>query len=1366
LSGLLATWPYALAAVLLVALVVLVLLVLLLKRSAATSRFADAAEEGGAPAPAANTAPAVPPPVRRDPGSGGRWQAFRRARHYFDRSLAGNRQAIPCFLLLGAAGSRDPDLLADAGLDLPFGTPAAAGTDLGDGRGFWLFSRGAILDLAGDEVLGADGRSSDETGWRTSLHQLQRLRPRRPADGVILTLPCGELLAAAGGEAARTELATRAALLCHKLWGAQQRLGFRLPVYALVTGCEGLPGFTSFCAALPPALRQEMLGWSSPYVADAAYHGDWVGEAVAALGARLNDLQMESFAEGAAGADQLFLLPAAVRSLGTGLTTALDQLFVPSAYHESILFRGLFLCGRAGGAGDGAAEPPRRTLFLKDLLEAKVFPEAALAVPSARAALSRNRAVRVARALTAVAAFCFAGGLLWAHSDLDHKRKVLSSLLGDTRLHLRELQRAPQDMEPTAELAGGAYHLLLKMNAIDFNFIGNAFVPSSWFSPFRAGVRKAITNAYDKVILLAIRRELEAKARALYSGSLAAAGPAADPPPGLPVGASATEQEVQPIERLAEFGALQRFVAGAREVEANAHTFNDLKATKDLHALDRVVRFAFGTPLPETFFNDSEIYQRALGNANYQPFEPEPFRPHESRRAEELAADFYSALFLKSPLLARLETLSRELQQIAWQRPAPGDTASFDRLARHLRDLELLLSGPHLEWAFRREFDLGPAYAEVLAGMERCTLLEADTARQVRESGAVDWAHFQKLLAGLGSPLTGPLLAVRGGRLEMQLSPDAVLLETALDTLLGQGFLASSATARQPAVESLPPGTRSSWDAALLDQAAAAAAAYERFRGKGLDLFPADLRAAIEDVARERTQAQMVSLIAGAQSFRALPAAAGSALFEEEVRIGTADFTAALRPAAPLLETSSRLQLGAPRRALSRALGSEAYRLLAEVDRLLAAEEAYRPRQGGFAWWDGSSSPALPAWNAHDPAELAAYLETTRERIAWLARSYAQPLVAWLAKAGSEEPAVQDLAARWQRILDDLRDYEAKKVGNPVAALEDYVNVQMAKVRTADCAAAAPAAPARPGHDFFVVRLSDLERQLAARCHALAGEQAAARYAEIERYFNQRLAGRYPFAAAPPGAGEAEAAPEDVRAFFRLFDAGAPVVRALPAESSAFGPRLAEVRRFLDDMARVRAFFKPFLDTDRPPEQAPSFDVEPTFRILRERETGADQIIGWGLAIGDDAVTDREPRRKLRWTLGQPVRLSLRWASDGPRVPVEPAPRSGVAVADRTVIFAYANSWALLTALENRATRRELPDYADAEPVTLALTVYTKPAAGGPPPAQPARVFLRLELFAPAAKPELAAAPLEVPAFPVQAPRLGDKRAQQIEAAS
>src|SRR5204862_2740902 len=143
-------------------------------------------------------------------------------------------------------------------------------------------------------------------------------------------------------------------------------------------------------------------------------------------------------------------------------------------------------------------------------------------------------------------------------------------------------------------------------------------------------------------------------------------------------------------------------------------------------------------------------------------------------------------------------------------------------------------------------------------------------------------------------------------------------------------------------------------------------------------------------------------------------------------------------------------------------------------------------------------------------------------------------------------------------------------------------------------------------------------------------------------------------------------------------------------------PAYAQVRQFLGDMSAVRVFFAPFLDAQKP-DLAPAYDVEAVFRTARQQEVDADQIIAWSLGVGNEVVTSRDKKPLLRWSVGKPVRLTLRWASDAPRVPVSSSAR-GVAVKDRTVVYEYNNQWALLTALEENAAPAEaLPRYDEEE---------------------------------------------------------------------
>lgn len=1353
------SWPYVLGAVVLLALVILVLLLLLLRRSARRSEL-EVPDPGLHEDTPEGSETLEPPPGAPAPFAFR--MAFSRAGRKLDKAASGDRHRVPLFLLLGSEGSREPDLLANAGLELPFGGPAEAGMDLGRGRGFWFLDRGVVLDLAGDMVLAADGRGSDEGSWRTALHLLQKMRPKRPMDGVILTVSCQELIDARGNDALRAALEDRAGRIYRKLWQMQQKLGFRTTVYVLVTGCERLPGFSGLCSAVPPRLHDEMLGWSSPYAADVAYRSAWAEEALAAFCSRVDDLQMEVFAERQTGgpaeatdADALFLLPASFRSL-LELRSLLDQIFKPSAYHESLALRGIWFCGREGQL-QPETQGARRTFFVKDLLNEKVFREAALARPTAQTVVARNRAVRIAQGLTAASLLLFAGGLLRGRYVLEHDATVLEKFLGQTLVDIRQVRQTRHEDMEDSQLRDAAHELLGGMSRIDFNRFGSVFIPSSWFSPFQGRVAQAISRAFEEVILQAIRNELDQEART----QIEEAG-IHELSPVLSSGAAGAEA-LLPVEQMPEFLVFRQYVADMKELEKQGRAFNQLGQARDLKPLGDLVEYAFEESLPDSFFVDSHLYLAALRRARYEPFDPVQFRADASWRAEKLAANFYAALYRRSPLAARLEALALGLQVAAVQQPVAGETERFEDLVERIRDVETVLSTSSQEWAFRREFHLGADFAGVLAAMQSSQIFDPAAARRIRDAGASGWSAYQRYLVSVGSSITGPLLAVRDGQPEMQLSADTLLLQTALKAFLGQGFVASARSGSRIQVE-VPPGARLAWDPVLLDQAAAATSAYERFREKGLAVLPADLRPAIDAVALDRTRSQTVDLVARAQRFESVPPAVSLSLLENEVRAGIGTFEASVRPVGDLVTALGRVQLEGPRRDVTTVMTSEAFRLLRSVDRLLEAEEPYRPRLGGFSWWDGSGPVSPAAWGGSDPAnpaEVGVYLETTRSRIATLASSYSQPLLSWLSRAGIAEqpPEVRTLSGKWQGILDDLRDYEAKKPGNPVAVLEDYIANKMPTVETRNCAAAAAPSVLRPARSLFASSLYDISRQLSVRCYTLAGTRALDLYEETATYFNQRLAGRYPFSDRAPGPGVADADPDDIRAFFRLHDRSQAVIRGLP-EGGAQGRPLRAARKFLDDMARVRAFFAPFLDAEKP-EPLPSFDVEAAFRILREREVGANQIIGWALDVGGDRITDRDipdPKQpKVRWTVGEPVRLSLRWASDGTRVPVVKA-RPGVSVRDRTVVYEYTNGWALLAAVaDHRAPLRELPAYAETQPVTLALAVHTQPVDGGPPGEIPTQVFLRLTMLAPGTTQAL-----DPPDFPSRAPMPDDPIVEDV----
>src|SRR5262249_5388391 len=139
---------------------------------------------------------------------------------------------------------------------------AASGID------WHYFDGGVVIDVSA--ALAMPGTRNDLTGWRALLYLLKRHRPRRPIDGVIVTVPAPLLLDASWK--ARTH--DLGAAVRDRLVLAQAELGFAVPVYVVVTQADHITGFEAFTEALPDNLQQQMFGWSNPHALDVTFDGE------------------------------------------------------------------------------------------------------------------------------------------------------------------------------------------------------------------------------------------------------------------------------------------------------------------------------------------------------------------------------------------------------------------------------------------------------------------------------------------------------------------------------------------------------------------------------------------------------------------------------------------------------------------------------------------------------------------------------------------------------------------------------------------------------------------------------------------------------------------------------------------------------------------------------------------------------------------------------------------------------------------------------------------------------------------------------------------------------------------------------------
>jgi type VI secretion system protein ImpL len=371
------------------------------------------------------------------------------------------------------------------------------------------------------------------------------------------------------------------------------------------------------------------------------------------------------------------------------------------------------------------------------------------------------------------------------------------------------------------------------------------------------------------------------------------------------------------------------------------------------------------------------------------------------------------------------------------------------------------------------------------------------------------------------------------------------------------------------------------------------------------------------------------------------------------------------------------------------------------------------------------------------------YLAHEHEDVRLLALDMAHPLVAVLQRKDlPQDPKNTTLLARWTAIIDSVSKAQDKKPGSTLTALETFIRTDMDKITPENHCAVPSFDPTTA--DFFVRQRNTALTIAEETCRRLVIQ----RYNAIATAFTAKLAGRFPFASEPPVAGQAqtpESAPEDINAFFTLFDQRS---KGLADALDQFGPSLpgsAAAAAFLRRLDQVHAVFPP-VTPDKDP--TPALDLSVQFRTNRDKEIAGNQIIDWTLDAGDQMLHYRAKDNTAHWRYGDSAQVVMRYAKDSPSVPTGGS-ANDVKLRQRMVTWQYTDKWGLFALLSRHASN----EFAPPGTKTLRFSIPLAPDPGQF--AQPGdvhddtRVYLQLTLNLPGKK-----EPVTVPDFPAQAPPL------------
>ena len=179
------------------------------------------------------------------------------------RGTVGYLYEQPWYAIIGPPGAGKTTALLNSGLKFPLAEKLGQGAVSGVGGtrlcDWWFTENAVLIDTAGRYTTQDSNAAVDRAGWHAFLDLLRRTRPRQPLNGVIVAIALSEI-----AEAPAQERATHAREIRRRITELEDRLGVRMPVYALLTKADLIAGFIEFFDDLDRERRRQVWGVTFP----------------------------------------------------------------------------------------------------------------------------------------------------------------------------------------------------------------------------------------------------------------------------------------------------------------------------------------------------------------------------------------------------------------------------------------------------------------------------------------------------------------------------------------------------------------------------------------------------------------------------------------------------------------------------------------------------------------------------------------------------------------------------------------------------------------------------------------------------------------------------------------------------------------------------------------------------------------------------------------------------------------------------------------------------------------------------------------------------------------------------------------------
>ncbi|MBE6447167.1 MAG: hypothetical protein E7015_01625 [Alphaproteobacteria bacterium] len=1237
------------------------------------------------------------------------------------------RYKLPCFAVIGDQRSGKTTLLNS------LRTENFASEDSDVDKYWKIFKKGAFFEFPNVE------QSDKATFWSFIGDLFTFIRPRRPLDGVIVTVSVEKLMTNG------TNVTQQSHEMFERLFQLQKEINFRLPIYIIITKTDLIPGFQEMALSLGNN-SQQIFGWSSPYSLDAAFSSEWIRDFFLTVNAGIRK-SLFFFSKRNPinkNLEKAVLFGTHLQKLKPALFNYLQTMFRTHNPQDGLMLRGVYFIGKqqliesdTSGCVEISALTPginvdasqnrlndAELYFVQDLFNDKIFKEANLAHPIRSNTISmskneyRNKAIFAGSTVVLSIGWFIGNSCIKSHlNDYYHTMVTIKYSLEK----INKLEGELQTSDDQIMINNKAATLLQNMPTVKVSDFVSIFVPQSWFSNIGYNIKSTLELVFDSIVVKAMYIDLNFNAKNILISSSDVRK------------AKNSKHDLFDISTFDSFQKLKEFVKNVDNVKKISSQYNSLRhsASGD-HVVD----------ITESLFKDKfEITDEMRQHVPNKKILPPQFHLSDFQSNIENTLNKNFILFLKDvldPLVAKvLENVSSDIDRLnnaGKNVQIPYSVQDLAKLYNKVELVEEIFNNKNFSWIRGSRFIPCEDYEILLTEIKKLNVIRDSFLQTLISSADAEFFKYRDELRQYSSSMTGTLLT------NLSPSEEFLQLKQEIKILLDMPFVCIIPAGHY--ISEIPTDKFLMWDIKRLKDLTNLIDKYNDFAENMPDGMRSKYFDQFKSIAKKCFYPTIKEMVGNAEILDDLPITNSRTLLEScyqrqarNIRNVSIIIPKIMKILDEITDEDSQKDFG-----LSYLIISQYTLLLEKIDALFNLEKPYSTNSALFDDWDGKGNPKFMSLNNKENVQQ--YLNAQFDRIRFMAKDLASPIVDLLST-----PVIFDkvrdrrLINKWKEIINNVEDYENKKPGNSIAALETFITDNLSKVSIDSFDEKGEISDISQNEgDYFLSKRSTVAKSLMSRAEIVQYDKAVEMYKNLSLFFNQNLANKFPF-----GQSNEEASLQNIKSFIDLYDTiDTSMYKILEKHQKQKGIN-NDVLIFLKSLQSVVPFFKLWLQhsqTSDPNTCPVCFNI--LLRPFANMEAMTSSVIDRIVNVNNVIVSDND---NVAFFNGNKIDITFGWVASSDEQPNEKLSSGMVSIRGNKATFSYVGKWAMFKLIEQQKTGKGI-EYPNG--VTLQFDVPIVDASQGNASFTSKMVFKVTPLHRNGDKLE----PLSWPNFPTEAPDL------------